>query len=67
MRLGRNSPSGESVLTTNTNMYAVVNNTGLVARDFRTRPAALAWCKQFDTPLKVISQDSKEFLKFIQK
>lgn len=48
-------------------MYAVVNNSGLVAKDFRTRPEALAWCKQFDTPMKVISQDSKEFLKFIQK
>lgn len=48
-------------------MFAVVNNIGLVAKDFRTRPEALAWCKQFDTPLKVINQDSKEFLKFIQK
>lgn len=48
-------------------MFAVVNNSGLVAKDFRTRPEALAWCKQFDTPLKVINQDSKEFLKFIQK
>lgn len=48
-------------------MFAVVNDTGLVAKDFRTRPEALAWCKQFDTPLKVINQDSKEFLKFIRK
>ncbi len=46
-------------------MYAVVNNTGLVAKDFRTRPEALAWCKQFDNPgLRVINQDSKEFLKY---
>lgn len=67
MRLGRNSPSGESVLTTNTNMFAVVNNTGLVAKDFRTRPEALAWCKQFDTPMKVINQNSKEYLKYERK
>jgi hypothetical protein len=45
-------------------MYAVVNNTGLVAKDFRTRPEALAWAKQFDIPMRVINQDSKEFLKF---
>jgi hypothetical protein len=48
-------------------MYAVVNNKGLVAKDFPTKPAALAWCKQFDTPMRIVSQDSKEFLKFIQK
>lgn len=45
-------------------MFAVVNNTGLVAKDFPTRPAALAWIKQYETPMKVINQDSKEFLKF---
>lgn len=45
-------------------MYAVVNSKGLVAKDFPTRPAALAWAKQFDTPMKVINQDSKEFLTF---
>lgn len=45
-------------------MYAVVNSKGLVARDFRTRPEAIHWAKQFDTPFKVISQDSKEFIKF---
>ena len=46
-------------------MFAVVNNTGLVAKDFRTRPEALAWIKQYDNPtLRVISQDSKEFLKY---
>lgn len=45
-------------------MFAVVNGKGLVAKDFSTRPAALAWAKQFDTPMKVINQDSKEFLKF---
>jgi hypothetical protein len=48
-------------------MYAVVNNKGLVAKDFPTKPAALAWAKQFDTPMRIVSQDSKEFLKFIQK
>lgn len=48
-------------------MYAVVNNSGLVAKDFPTKPAALAWAKQFDTPMRIVSQDSKEFLKFIQK
>lgn len=49
-------------------MYAVVNNTGLVAKDFRTRPEALAWIKQYNNPaLRVINQNSKEFLKFIRK
>ena len=45
-------------------MYAVVNSKGLVAKDFRTRPEALAWCKQFDTPLKVIDQNSKQYLAY---
>ena len=45
-------------------MYAVVNNSGLVAKDFRTEPEALAWAKQYDTPMRIINQDSKEFLKF---
>ena len=48
-------------------MYAVVNSKGLVARDFRTRPEAIHWAKQFDTPLRVISQDSKEFIKIENK
>ena len=48
-------------------MFAVINNTGLVAKDFPTKPAALAWCKQFNTPMRIVSQDSKEFLKFIRK
>lgn len=46
-------------------MYAVVNNSGLVAKDFRTRPEALSWIKQFGNPaLRVISQNSKEFLRY---
>lgn len=46
-------------------MYAVVNNTGLVAKDFRTRSEALVWIKQYSNlTLKVIDQDSKEFLKY---
>ena len=46
-------------------MYAVVNNTGLVAKDFRTRPEALAWIKQHNNlTLRVINQNSKEFLKY---
>lgn len=48
-------------------MYAVVNNKGLVAKDFPTKPAALAWCKQFNTPMKVINQNSKEYLKYERK
>ena len=45
-------------------MYAVVTSTGaLVARDFRTRPEALSWVKRSNIPLRVISQDSKEFVK----
>jgi hypothetical protein len=46
-------------------MYAVVNNTGLVAKDFPTKPAALAWIKQYNNPaLKVIDQNSKQYLKY---
>jgi hypothetical protein len=46
-------------------MFAVVNSKGLVAKDFPTKPAALAWIKQFNNPaLRVISQNSKEFLKY---
>lgn len=46
-------------------MYAVVNSKGLVAKDFRTRPEALAWIKQYGDPaLRVINQNSKEFLKY---
>lgn len=46
-------------------MFAVINNTGLVAKDFPTKPAALAWIKQFDNPaLKVIDQNSKQYLKY---
>lgn len=48
-------------------MFAIVNNTGLVAKDFRTRPEASAWCKQFDAPMKVINQNSKEYLKYERK
>ena len=53
---------GSSILYT---MYAVVNNSGLVAKDFRTRLEALAWIKQYNNPaLRVINQDSKEYLKY---
>ena len=45
-------------------MYAVVGKLGLVAKDFRTRPEALAWVKQYNTPMRVIRQDSKEFLRY---
>ena len=46
-------------------MWAVVTNTGLVAKDFPTKPAALAWIKQYNNPdLRPISQNSKEFLKY---
>lgn len=46
-------------------MWAVVTNTGLVARDFPTKPAALAWIKQYDNPaLRPINQNNKEFLKY---
>lgn len=46
-------------------MWAVVNNTGLVAKDFPTKPAALAWIKQFNNPtLRPINQNSKEYLKY---
>ena len=48
-------------------MFAVVNSKGLVAKDFRTRPEALAWIKQFDTSMKVINQNSKEYLKYERK
>jgi hypothetical protein len=43
-------------------MYAVVNNKGLVAKDFPTKPAALAWTKQYAG--KVIDQNSQEYLKY---
>lgn len=46
-------------------MFAVINNTGLVAKDFPTKPAALSWIKQFNNPaLKVIDQNSKQYLKY---
>ena len=46
-------------------MWAVVTNTGLVAKDFPTKPAALAWIKQYDNPaLRPINQNSKEYLKY---
>lgn len=48
-------------------MYAVVNNSGLVAKDFRTRPEALDWAKQFDTPMRVVNQNNKEYLKYERK
>lgn len=52
---------------TSLTMYAVVGKLGLVAKDFPTKPAALSWIKQYDTPMRVIRQDSKEFLKFFLK
>ena len=43
-------------------MWAVVSNTGLVARDFPTKPAALSWIKQYNNPeLKVINQNTQKF------
>lgn len=46
-------------------MWAVVGKLGLVAKDFPTKPAALAWLKQHNNPeLRPISQNSKEFLKY---
>lgn len=46
-------------------MYAVINSKGLVAKDFPTKPAALAWIKQFNNPaLKVIDQNSKQYLAY---
>ena len=46
-------------------MWAVVSNTGLVAKDFPTKPAALSWIKQYNNPaLRPISQNSKEYLKY---
>lgn len=46
-------------------MWAVVGKLGLVARDFPTKPAALAWIKQHNnTELRAINQNNKEFLKY---
>ena len=46
-------------------MWAVVSKLGLVARDFPTKPAALAWIKQHNnTELQVINQNNKNFLKY---
>lgn len=46
-------------------MWAVITNTGLVAKDFPTKPAALSWIKQYNNPtLRPISQNSKEFQKY---
>lgn len=43
-------------------MYAVVNSKGLVAKDFRTRPEALAWIKQYNDPtLRIINQNTQNF------
>lgn len=42
-------------------MWAVTKNGWLVARDFRTKPEALAWTKQFNYPMQVISQDTQQF------
>jgi hypothetical protein len=36
----------------------ILNSKGLVAKDFRTRPEALSWIKQYDTPMRIIRQDS---------
>lgn len=44
-------------------MYAVVNNTGIIAKDFKSLPAAIHWMKQYNHPMRVISQNSKEYLK----
>lgn len=50
--------------TCNSNiMYAVVNNTGIIAKDFKSLPAAIHWMKQYNHPMRVISQNSKEYLK----
>ena len=47
-------------------MYAIINNSGLVAKDFRTEPEALAWIKQYNNPaLRVINQNSAEYLKYV--
>ena len=48
-------------------MYAVVNSKGLVAKDFPTKPVALAWAKQYETPMRVVNQNSKEYLKYERK
>jgi hypothetical protein len=46
-------------------MWAVVSKTGLVARDFPTKPAALSWIKQHNNPsLRPISQNSKEYISY---
>lgn len=46
-------------------MWAVVTNTGLVAKDFPTKPAALSWIKQYNNPaLKVINQNTKQFINY---
>jgi hypothetical protein len=43
-------------------MYAVVNSKGLVAKDFRTRPEALAWIKHYNDPtLRIINQNTQKF------
>lgn len=48
-------------------MWAVTKNGWLVARDFRTKPEALAWAKMYDKPMRVINQNSKEFLQIEEK
>lgn len=55
------------VISTLCNMYAVVNSKGLVAKDFPTKSAALAWIKQYETPMRIINQNSKEYLKYERK
>ena len=46
-------------------MWAVVSKSGLVAKDFPTKPAALAWIKQYNNPaLRTINQNSKEYLQY---
>jgi hypothetical protein len=46
-------------------MWAVVGKLGLVARDFPTKPAALAWIKQHNnTELRPIDQNSKQFISY---
>jgi hypothetical protein len=46
-------------------MWAVVSNTGLVAKDFPTKPAALLWIKQHtNSNLRAINQNSKEYINY---
>lgn len=44
-------------------MFAVILNEGIVARDFPTKYSALEYVKFHNPKMKVINQNSKEFLK----